>query len=422
MNNVKIPILAWYGDKLETLTFPDNWEVVRCSMAGYDKSPPTSEEIKSAFEKPIGTSTIRELARNRKEAVIIFDDMTRGTQVARLIPYVLNELKEGGITDGHIRFIMALGVHGARHRIDFVKKLGKDVVEKYPVYNHNAFENFKNLGKTSRGTPIHVNKEVAKCDLKIGIGSIVPHYMVGFGGGSKIILPGVVSMKATYYNHCVLGGFGPGRTPHPSTGLGTNEDNILFLDMEEAAQMAGLDVKIDALMNEKRETVGLFVGSPTAEHKEASGVAKKHYLTKPAKKADIVVANAYTKANESCLAVWTSTASLKEGGTMVLISNTPEGQVTHYLYGKFGKKLGGRGWEPVAPNSRIGKFIVYSPYKEVDPLLPIENTMEKILWVETWAEVLRELKVSHKGDVKVAVYPCAEIQYPPNVCRMVNSS
>jgi len=419
MNSVKIPTLAWYGDKLETLTFPESWEIVRCSMAGYDKSQLTSEEIRSAFEKPIGTSRISELARNKKEAVIIFDDMTRGTKVAELIPYVLNEMKEGGIMDDHIRFIMALGAHGARHRIDFVKKLGKDVVEKYPVYNHNPFENFKNLGKTSRGTPIQINREVAKCDLKIGIGSIVPHYMVGFGGGSKIILPGVTSMKTTYYNHCVLSGFGPARTPHPSTGLGTKQNNIMLLDIEEAAQMAGLDVKIDALMNEKRETVGLFVGDPIAEHKEAVGVAKKHYLTKPAKGVDIVVANAYTKANESCLALWTSKASLKKGGTMVLISNTPEGQVTHYLYGKFGKKIGGRGWEPVAPDSKIGKFILYSPYKEVDPLLPIEYPTDKILWVKTWADVLKELKVSHKGDVKVAVYPCAEIQYPLNVPRTV---
>jgi len=397
---------------METLTFPDDWEVFRYSMAGYDKPRLASEKIKFAFEKPIGTSTIRELARNRKEAVIIFDDMTRGTQVAQLVPHVLNELKEGGITDGHIRFIMALGVHGTRHRIDFVKKLGKDVVERYPVYNHNAFQSFKNLGKTSRGVPIQVNKEVAKCDLKIGIGSIVPHPMTGFGGGSKIVLPGVVSMKTIYCNHCVLGGYGPGGVPHPSTGLGIDEDNILFLDMEEAAQMAELDVKIDAIMNERRETVGLFVGDPIDEYKEALGVAKNHYLTKPAKEVDVVVANAYTKANESTLAMWTSTASLKEGGTMVLISNTPEGQVTHYLYGKFGKKLGGRGWRPKAPYSKIGKFIVYSPYMEVDPFLPIWST-EKILWIKTWAEVLKELKVSHKGNVKVAVYPCAEIQYPP---------
>ena len=53
-----------------------------------------------------------------------------------------------------------MGAHGACDRVDFVKKLGKDVVEQFPVYNHNAFSNLTDLGKTSRGTPVQVNSEV----------------------------------------------------------------------------------------------------------------------------------------------------------------------------------------------------------------------------------------------------------------------
>ena len=39
------------------------------------------------------------------------------------------------------------------------------------------------------------------CDLKIGIGCIVPHAFSGFGGGGKIILPGVSHIDSIAYNH-----------------------------------------------------------------------------------------------------------------------------------------------------------------------------------------------------------------------------
>jgi len=414
MKYVKIPTLAWYGDCMETLTFPDDWDVIECHMVGYNKRALTHREIKASFTKPFGTDRISEIARSRKNAIVIFDDMTRGTPVAKLVPYIIDELKKGGVVEGRIRFIMALGAHGARNRMDFVKKLGSKMVEKYAVYNHNPFENCKYVGKTSNGTPIEVNKEVIKCDLKIGVGSITPHPMAGFSGGSKIILPGVTSLRTIYFNHCVLGGYGPKRTPHESTGLGVDNENIIYSDAEEAAQMIGLDIKVDVLMNEKREITEVFVGDPVAQRKKTLEAAKKHYLTYPSENCDVVIANCYTKANEADTALWAGLRSIKDGGTVVLICHTPEGQVVHYLYGKFGEKMGGRGWEDEKPLQKIGNLIIYSRYKEIDPHLPIwsKKYEGKVFWAKTWEEVTEKIKAIHKASIKVAVYPCAELQYP----------
>ena len=59
---------------------------------------------------------------------ILFDDMTRPTRVYELIPYVLEQLYQGGIEKRNIRFICALGTHGALKRDDFVKKLGQSTL------------------------------------------------------------------------------------------------------------------------------------------------------------------------------------------------------------------------------------------------------------------------------------------------------
>lgn len=152
MQSVQIPQLAWYGNTMLDLQFPSDWRVHYRPMKGHTWQRIQPDKIKEAFRNPISSKTIGQLAKTRKEAVIIFDDMTRVTRSAEIVPYIVEELNENGISNDHIRFICALGAHGACDRIDFEKKLGKAIVEQFPVYNHNAFSNLTDLGETKRGT------------------------------------------------------------------------------------------------------------------------------------------------------------------------------------------------------------------------------------------------------------------------------
>src|SRR4030066_1279763 len=76
------------------------------------------------------------------------------------------------------------------------KKLGDEIVENYPVYNHDACQKTVPVGKTPGGIDLWFNREFMSCDLKIGIGCITAHVHVGFGGGAKIILPGVAGIES----------------------------------------------------------------------------------------------------------------------------------------------------------------------------------------------------------------------------------
>lgn len=409
IKTVSLPQLAWYGDTKLDLVFPEKWEVTLCPMAGQNLPALSDDEIRAVFANPVGTKPIRELAVGKEEVVIIFDDMTRPTRVYQLLPFVLEELKLGGISDDHIRFVVASGAHGTWTRTDFAKKLGEDVADRFPVYNHNPYDFLTELGETSRGTPVSINSEVAQCDLKIGIGSIVPHPMSGFGGGSKIISPGVASMETIIHNHHKLGGYGPGESPHPSTGLARIEENIMHFDMDETARIAGLDVKVDAVINLSRDPVGLFVGDFEEEFRKGVDLAKEVYATEPAENMDVAIVNAYSKANEAAIAVLAGFISVKERGEIVIIANAPDGQVTHYLYGKFGRQLGGKAFLPSW--TRKGKIILFSPYKEnTNPNL--FGSPECLVFCKTWSEVLEELSVRGTDKAKVAVYPDATIQYP----------
>ena len=403
---VSLPEMAWYGDTIRDFDFPASWDVTVCHMKGHDAAPLDDAGIRKALANPIGTPTIKELAKGKKEVVILFDDMSRGTPTATILPYVLEELAEAGIEDDHIRLVAAIGAHGSMNGIDFRKKLGNDVMRRFKVYNHNPYENCTPLGMSSRGIPMAVNSEVMRCDLKIGIGSIVPHPMAGFGGGSKIILPGVSSITAIDSNHTRLG-------LSPTIGLGTYDGNIVKEDMDEAARMAGLDIKIDVLMNLKREATALFAGDVVAEHVEGVKAAKVHCATELVRDCDIVVSNCFAKANEMGLGTAVAAPLVKPGGDMVLVAETPEGQINHYWCRSFGDNIGGRGWLPrTALPANTGRLTVLTPYPDrvgADWIAPYDM----INWAESWPPVIEMLKATYGDKAKVAVIPDATVQYFP---------
>ncbi len=226
MKSISVPAWEWYGWKSENLSFPDSWDVNVQKMRGHDAKALTLNEIVEKLQNPLGTPPLNEIAKGKRKCVIIFDDMTRPTKATQILPSVLAELRRGGLAENQIVFMMASGAHTGRMLFDFQKKLGEEICAKHLVFNHNPYENFVDLGKTSRGTPVLINKEVMTCDLKVVVSSIMPHFGFGFGGGSKMILPGVAAVESISPNHAIKKGTDPGKV----------SGNERRLDSEEAAQ------------------------------------------------------------------------------------------------------------------------------------------------------------------------------------------
>jgi len=373
-----------------------------------------SQQIRDAIRKPIGTPRLSEMARGKTEVCIIFDDLTRPTKLDQIVPHVLDELHEGGIKDENIRFIAALGLHGAMKLMDFQKKLGEEIPQKYLVFNHNPYENCTYLGETSRGIPVSVNSEFMACDLKIAIGSLVPHPTAGFGGGGKMILPGVSSTESIAANHGKLCTISDSGSIVLDT-WGRVDDNVQRLDMEEIARMAGLDFSINALVNINRDTIALFCGDLVEAHREGVKMGRKIYATEAPGEADIVVANTYAKANEAALVAGLGSKLLKDsGGDLVVIGNIPEGQICHYLARSFGKKIGGQlyGHRTKLP-PRVKRMFALGPYIDkagLDWIGPIDQ----IIILNSWAEILDALKKNHGNKAKAVVIPDGTLQYFPH--------
>ncbi len=409
---VKLPQNAWFGDKEREIDFPRDWKVNVYGVPADEVAPLNADQLQEVISNPTGSLPISQAARGKKEIAIIIDDITRPTPIADLVPFVLEELKEAGVPDKSIRFIVALGAHGAHNRMDFEKKLGSEVIRRFPVYNHNPYENNTKVGTTSRGTEVAINSEVAACDFKIALGSILPHPFNGFGGGGKIILPGVSSIDSIHTNHMLAGINLLGKGLNPVDGLGRFKDNESRQDVEEAARLAGLDFIVNAMVNTRRQIVALVAGHHVDAHHEGVEQAYKLYAADKAENMDVVVTNAYAKSSEAAISILFSAPCLKEeGGDIVLVVDSPLGQVTHYLLSSFGKNIGGRLWNPRGYLSdRVKRIIVLTDYPDYAGGQWF-GPPELLHWASSWEEVMKVLNKDNKSGTKVAVYVDGTMQY-----------
>lgn len=151
MKKVSVPSRLWYDNVERVLAFPQRWDVSSLTSPGFDKPGLSPDEIKARVEHPIEGPTLEELARGKKQAVIVFDDMTRPTPVGDVAPFVLEALHRAGMKRDQIRFLWALGSHGAYDMINARKKLGDAIVENYAVFNHDPFQNTVYAGEPLPG-------------------------------------------------------------------------------------------------------------------------------------------------------------------------------------------------------------------------------------------------------------------------------
>jgi nickel-dependent lactate racemase len=406
---VLLPELMWYGNKSAELHMPEDWQVEVREMRGAKRPGMTHEQMVAAIREPIGTQPLRELAKGRKKAVIVFDDMTRPTRVDLIAPILVEELLAGGMPEDKISFVCALGTHGALTQHELRKKVGVDILERFRVYNHNCYENCIEVGTTTRGTHLGINREVMAADLKIGIGCVTAHANTGFSGGGKIILPGVAHMESIAHYHMAVPA-----TDRTSVGLGRFDRNVMRFDIEEAAKMVGLDFKVDVVVNERGAATAMFAGDFLQSHQRAVEEAKEIYaLDRTESNRDLVIVNAFAKPNEMLIAYLVGIETLlpRLEGTIVILANAPEGQVVHYLLGRFGEDYGGLKY----PTTRVydeWKLVIQAPHFDKTFGDWFANP-DAITWTRDWEGTLEVLRPLHGPGSKVAVVPNATMTYYP---------
>jgi nickel-dependent lactate racemase len=399
----------WHGRERLRLEWPESWQVQVCRMA--DAPAVAPEAIPAALERPVGSASIAELARGRGSCCILVDDMTRPTPAARILPALLSELESAGLAGEDIFFIVANGAHRALTRDDLVKKLGRDVVDRFAVLRHDCHQNLVQVDRIEGVGSIEVNEFFHRADLKIGITGLMPHFMSGFSGGSKIVMPAVCGLDtiAATHEHTVGG---------PPQAVGVVEGNRMRQVMDRCAEAAGLDLQIDCVFNARGELADLFCGGPGA-HVAAVRSARQIYATRVPRGADVAVFNAFPKDTEfiqamAALNPWADRQNpardlVRPGGTIVVICAASEGLGAHELiehgrrhfrprpeHGAFRRILAGRRLLFLAPG--------------VSPAVVRRYYLDRAEHFRNRADLLQRLTELHPGGARAAVLPAAPLQ------------
>ena len=283
-----------------------------------------SLQIDSAIRNTNNIFQIFSNLGNKTNVAITINDKTRPVPNNQLFPPLLNKLFELGIQKENILIIIATGTHVPMPEEEFTMLLKPEILKEYKVISHNCDDdaNLTYKGTTSRGTQVYVNSLYDQADLKIVVGDIEPHHFAGFSGGYKSASIGVSGRKTINHNHALL--------QDPNSSVGRYEDNPLRQDIEEIGELIGVDLALNAILNEKKEIQHVFFGHPKDVIQAGINLIRKTQLISIDEPYDIVIASAggYPKdinLYQAQKALTHASLFCKDGGTVLLAAACDEG-------------------------------------------------------------------------------------------------
>ena len=298
---------------------------VLVSHAHEYKAPKSEAElVADALANPIGSPKLSDLAKGKKNCVIISSDHTRPVPSHVIMPQLLAELRKGN-PDIDITILIATGMHRATTKEELIAKYGKEIAEheKFVIHVSRNDEDMVSVGTLPSGGDCRINKVAANADLLISEGFIEPHFFAGMSGGRKSVLPGIASKVTVLANHCSEFI----NSPHARTGI--LQGNPIHEDMLYAAKAAKLAFICNVVIDADKKVIAAFAGDREKAHYAGADFEMKLAGVKPVP-ADIVITtnggypldqNIY----QSVKGMTAAEATCKEGGVIIDVSSCSDG-------------------------------------------------------------------------------------------------
>lgn len=276
-----MPILdLGYGESILRVSVPQR-NLLGVINPNHVESPSHEDhEIESALSNPIGTARLSEVVGEGDRVAIIASDITRPSPSSKLLPPLIEELAAGGVNLGDITVVFALGAH-RKHSMEEMRRLvGENVFSRVRCVDHRI-DNCVDVGHTRSGTRVEVLKDILEYDILVCTGNIEPHYMAGYSGGLKAILPGVCSRNTIEQNHRMM--------TQPGSRAGKIDGNPVREDIDDVSNLAKVDLIVNAILDDRRRIVKVVAGDPIASHRKGAQYADMIYKVKVPEPADIVI-------------------------------------------------------------------------------------------------------------------------------------
>jgi nickel-dependent lactate racemase len=321
-----------FGKGTVEFQIPEEHLVYELMGNNHPAPPDLAAAYLHSLDHPIDSPPLKEIVKPNDTVAITVSDITRAWQKnASTLSLLVDYLNQAGVPDSKITVIIAVGNHRQNTETEFVEICSPAVCHRIKVVNHNARDaaNMVTLGKTSRGTEVSLNRIVVEADTVILTGGVIYHFMVGYGGGRKSVVPGVASLKTIQQNHLW--------SLSPTVGGGSSDycqnmitkGNPQHEDMMEVAAFLRPHFLINVVMNYEDRVAAIFAGNWVSAWMEATRLVDDMYCVKIDEKADIVIASAggYPKdisLYQSQKTLDNARYAVKKGGVVVILAECPD--------------------------------------------------------------------------------------------------
>lgn len=301
------------------------------------------EAVQKAMRVPIGAKPLTETVQKGDKVCLVCADITRAwNRASEFIPYVLDELNLAGVPDEDIYIVFAQGTHRPHTDEENITCVGEEAAKRVRMYQHISTDASAHtyLGTTTRGTEVRVDKRVVEADKVILINAVSTHDMAGFGGGRKLILPGVSSFETIQQNHCHALGDSLGSGLNPDACLLKIEGNPVSEDMQEACDMVHPCFLVHSIINEEGEISSIVAGDPYKAWLEGTKETYRMQKVPMKQQADVTIVSAGgypkdTNLYQGTKCYTTAEIAAKKGGIIITMMEAEDVMEPEAYLGSF---------------------------------------------------------------------------------------
>jgi lactate racemase len=289
--------------------------------------PPLADMLLGALAHPYGAPALKDAASRAKKIAVIVDDVTRPTPVAELLSILLPYLEEHGCSPSDITVVIALGTHAPLNAQQLETRLGKKVLITYTVVQHNAWDrDLVPISIPPGEDVVKINPAVAHADLRIGISSVVPHPMAGFGGGPKILMPGVADFESIREHHA-------SKVLHPLSTVGVITGNPFHEAIFRIARAIGLEFSVNCIYNDKGDITSIVAGGLDAAFSQAGELCLERLGHRFDETVDVTIASTFphVHGNQLFKGLIVPDMVTKETGAILLVAPLAEPMPDEFL-------------------------------------------------------------------------------------------
>lgn len=320
-----IPLL--YGKKEIELELPSHINVHMIEKHPMPLADDPSRAVSEAFDNPVQGPALSELAKGKKNCCILICDITRPVPNGLILPPLVETLISSGIPKENITILVATGLHRPNEGEELRELVGSDeLFHSIRIENHFARdrEAHVDLGVTSQGIPIGIDRRFVNAELRIVTGLVEPHFMAGYSGGRKVVAPGVA------YQDTILKFHTAHVLEHKNADNCILDGNPLHQAQLEIIRTIGDIYAVNTVIDDKRRLGKVTFGAIEPSHLEAVEFMKKYGEVTITRKFKTIVTSAggypldktYYQTVKGMVG---PIPILAEGGTIIIASECSEG-------------------------------------------------------------------------------------------------